>query len=496
MLVLARERGDRLEIDERARASSAGEPPTAPVQQVQTNVLVDYFRCNREVADIGVSGDLSSGPGYFKFGNATCYGRLAASKPATRVDALVPEVHADSRNGRLLLPFDLSEVVTNLQHERYTGTTNQRLIERLTASWVSRSVYYFLRPILGVRVRRHLQKIRLTGWERIPFPAWPVDTTVETLMRTTLAAAARATGVQRVPFIWFWPDGAPACALMTHDVEGPEGAAFCGDLMDIDDAHGIKAAFQLVPEVRPGNTKILRDQMRQRGFEVNLHDLNHDGYLFDNREQFLERAAQINRYARDFRCQGFRSGSMYREQRWFDAFEVSYDMSVPNVAHLEPQRGGCCTAMPYFVGDVLELPSTTVQDYSLFHILGEYSIRLWQRQCEHILAHNGLMTFITHPDYLIDPRARAVYADLLRYLSQMRAERKIWTTLPREVNEWWRNRRQMRLVRDGSTWRIEGPGSERASLAFAVIESEKVVYELAQPSSRRQFAVQYESRPQ
>ena len=62
---------------------------------------------------------------------------------------------------------------------------------------------------------------------------------------------------------------------------------------------------------------------------------------------------------------------MYREQQWFDAFEFSYDMSVPNVAHLEPQRGGCCTVMPYFVGDILELPLTTTQDYSLFHILGD-----------------------------------------------------------------------------------------------------------------------------
>ena len=71
---------------------------------------------------------------------------------------------------------------------------------------------------------------------------------------------------------------------------------------------------------------------------------------------------------------------MYREQEWFDAFDFSFDMSVPNVAHLEPQRGGCCTVMPYFIGDVLELPLTTTQDYSLFHILGDYSTTLWKRQ--------------------------------------------------------------------------------------------------------------------
>jgi hypothetical protein len=25
----------------------------------------------------------------------------------------------------------------------------------------------------------------------------------------------------------------------------------------------------------------------------------------------------------------------------------AYDMSIPNVAHLDPQRGGCCTIMPF-----------------------------------------------------------------------------------------------------------------------------------------------------
>ncbi len=115
---------------------------------------------------------------------------------------------------------------------------------------------------------------------------------------------------------------------------------------------------------------------------------------------------------------------MYRRQDWFAALEFSYDMSVPNVAHLEPQRGGCCTVMPYFLGDVLELPLTTAQDYSLFHVLGDYSTTLWQEQIELILEHNGLISFIAHPDYLIEPRARDVYTDLLRLLVRLRAERR------------------------------------------------------------------------
>jgi len=45
------------------------------------------------------------------------------------------------------------------------------------------------------------------------------------------------------------------------------------------------------------------------------------------------------------------------------------NMSVPNVGHLDAQLGGCCTVMPFYIGDILELPLTTTQDYSLFNIL-------------------------------------------------------------------------------------------------------------------------------
>ena len=42
--------------------------------------------------------------------------------------------------------------------------------------------------------------------------------------------------------------------------------------------------------------------------------------------------------------------------------------------------------MPYFIGDLLEIPLTDIQDYSLFNILNEYSIDIWKRQTAMILA--------------------------------------------------------------------------------------------------------------
>ena len=439
--------------------------------------LTDHYRCPSDLVSFEVTGQLSSSPGFFELGGITCYGRRSVrSTVATTADVDVArEVFQGA--GRVCLPFDFSEVVANLQLEHYR-LTRHGFFDRISGAGAAQNLYYFLRPMLSVSVRKYLQRLSLSGWERIQFPHWPVDFTVEKLMEHAMKLVLQSSGLTRVPFVWFWPEGAPSCAVMTHDVEAKAGLDFCDQLMDLDDEYGIKSAFQLVPEHRYDVSQAFLERLRQRGFEVNVHDLNHDGQLFRSREQFLKRSARINEYGRRFRTRGFRAGVMYRRQDWFDALAFSYDMSVPNVAHLEPQRGGCCSVMPYFIGNVLEIPLTTIQDYSLFHILGDYSTRLWKTQIDMISSRNGLISFIAHPDYLIDARARVVYAELLSHLRDLRTEGRVWLTLPAEVDRWWRNRSLMTLVRAGDSWRIEGPDCHRARVAYASLEGDHVVYAL------------------
>ena len=438
----------------------------------------DYFRCPEEFTRFGKSAAVSAKNGFFTFGeNTICYGRSCADKVCAQVDGALPNLikNVERCQSEVCLPFDLNEIVDNLRNERYPLNSNG-LAGKITERALSRKVYYLLRPLLLVGIRKHLQKVRLRGWEKIKFPHWPVDFTVENLMQSVLALTLKANKLKSVPFIWFWPDGAQSCAILTHDVEATAGRDFCGQLMDLDDSFGFKSAFQLVPEERYSTTDEFRDKFRARGFEINVHDLNHDGSLFSERDEFLRRAARINEYSKEFNSQGFRAGAMYRNEAWFDAFTFSYDMSVPNVAHMEPQRGGCCTVMPYFIGDIVELPLTAIQDYSLFHILGDYSITLWKRQLQLISERNGLISFIVHPDYLIEKRARDVYVELLAYLSQLRSEMKLWTPLPRQVDQWWRNRNNMTLVSQGGSWHIEGPDSHRATIAYAKLQGDDVVY--------------------
>jgi hypothetical protein len=139
--------------------------------------------------------------------------------------------------------------------------------------------------------------------------------------------------------------------------------------------------------------------------------------------------------------------------------------------------------MPYFVGKILELPVTTTQDYTLFHILNDYSIDLWKSQMELIMEANGLMSFIVHPDYVTEVRERNVYQALLAHLAQLRQKEGIWIATPDEANAWWRQRAEMELVEDRDGLRIEGPGCERARIAYATENGDRVVFTLKNGSA-------------
>ncbi len=445
----------------------------------ETHPLAAYFRCPEEFIQplAAPPSPASSAPGYFAFGpDTTLYGRLTTQAPAPTPDQPLPDATNDVtvHEKTVHLPFDPAEVVTNLRHETYMGGDARSGTQSLTAK-----IYYFFRPFLPVAARKHLQKLRLRNWDQRPFPRWPVDFSVDNLHEQLLLLSLRATGAERIPFIWFWPEGKSACAMMSHDVETKIGRDFCPTLMDLNESRGIRGSFTVIPEERYEVPQSYIDSIHARGHEVGVHDLNHDGHLYDNRAQFLERVAKINEYGRKFGAQGFRAGVLYRNQDWFDQFQFQYEESVPNVAHLDPQRGGCCTVMPYFIGNLLEIPVTDIQDYSLFNILNEYSTDIWKRQTALILAHHGLMSFIVHPDYIIEARPRAVFEALLDHLAHLRDHENVWTALPREINQWWRQRAAMTLVPSASEWRIEGPGSDRARLAWASEAAGRLRYDVS-----------------
>jgi len=447
--------------------------------------IIQYFRCPEDAVQFKVPERLPANAGYFRFGqDLVCYGRSAAGHLARSADGALYDAYANvhANGAGLELPFDPAEVVRNLRYETYangSSSAGKKLLKQAI-----RGAYYLARPLMPVAVRKHFQKAHLNGWQSLPFPHWPVDTTVDTLLERLLALCIRYKGGADVPFVWFWPGGMSACAIVTHDVEEQAGVDLCSKLMDLNDEFGIPASFQVVPEKRYRVTEEYLNSLRTRGFEVNVHDLNHDGRLYQDRKEFERRAAKINQYGRQFKAVGFRAGVLYRNQDWFDLLDFEYDTSVPNVAHLDPQRGGCCTVMPYFIGKLVELPVTITQDYSLFHIVNTRSLDLWQQQTSMIVARHGLVNVIVHPDYINGPQEEEAYRGLLRIYDRMRREQNVWIALPKDVNAWWRQRNQMKLVQCEGQWRIEGPGAERAMVAFARLENDRLSYRFASQSAR------------
>jgi hypothetical protein len=440
-----------------------------------TDCVAQYFRCPERYLRFAVKGTLAETKGYFRFGrDAVCYGkyfgRCTSESPESALfDALLDTTAVD---GTTYLPFDLDELVENLRCELYAHDWHGEHFKSPLAR-----LYYFIRPVLPFTARNYLKRLHLRGWENLTFPRWPVDCSVDNLTGQMMQLLVRSSESRRVPFIWFWPEAASSCAIMTHDVETKSGQDLCSTLMDIDDSYGVKASFQIVPEERYGVSPQFLASIRERAFEVVVHDLNHDGHLYNDRSQFLKRAAKINSYGEQYRADGFRAAVLYRKPLWFDALKFSYDMSIPNVAHLDPQHGGCCTVMPFFIGNVLELPVTTTQDYMLFHILDDYSISLWKRQIDLIMEKHGLISFIVHPDYIIKTRERGIYEELLAHLVGLRNKKDVWITTPGEVNRWWRQRAEMRLIEEGEHLRIEGAGNERARIAYATEQNGRLILE-------------------
>ena len=442
----------------------------------------DHYRCPEDFLDFTLSGPLSSDEGYFRFGpNAICYGGSCSGKRLAAADASLYDILQDVRMdaGTLNLPFDPQNVVENLLLERYLSAGRPARPATL------KKLYYLLRPLTNLSMRRRIQRFHARNWKESTFPQWPVDTTVEDIRERILLLSMKANGVDRVPFIWFWPDGATGCFIMTHDVETRAGRDYCPRLMDIDDSFGIKASFEIVPEERYTVPSNLLELMRRRGFEIEIQDLNHDGRLFDDKAEFLRRARLVNRYGRDYGALGFRAAALYRRPEWYDALEFAFDMSFPNVAPLDPQRGGCCSVMPFFIGSILELPVTTTQDYTLFHLLNQQSIDLWTTQIDRILKRHGLVSFIIHPDYIMEAATASVYERLLNHLRSLYRDHPIWFPLPAAVNSWWRARSKMFLVEDGDSWKIEGDDTGHAVLAYATNVDGNLVYELAKTRAGR-----------
>lgn len=288
--------------------------------------------------------------------------------------------------------------------------------------------YYFLKSTIPwpirIRIRRliayHLRKQASRSWPILPSAAHP-------------------------PEGWpGWPNGKQFAFVMTHDVEGAQGLARCRKLADLDNALGIRAAFNFVPEGEYRVPDTLRAQLEEEGFEVGVHDLHHDGSLYRSSTHFVTQASRINQYLKAWRASGFRSGFMFHDLNWLHRLDALYDTSTFDTDPFEPQPEGVGTIFPFWVQGngskgYVELPYTLPQDSTLFVLLKETTIDMWTKKLDWVASHGGMALAVVHPDYMsFDGKPKAweypvdLYERLLKHVITRYGD-TCWYALPREI---------------------------------------------------------------
>lgn len=336
-------------------------------------------------------------------------------------------------DGRVHVPFSLAEAYESFVTERWAADDNGRSL-----STTQLDLYYRLKHLIPRRVQLALRR-RLIKWQGTPtFPRWPYDDSVERLVRFYAGIALRAMRTERADFTWFWPDGAHAAVILTHDVEGEAGLANAVRIADLEEQRGFRSSFNIVGDSYPIDWGIV-DELRDRGHEIGSHALHHDRSLFSTRAEFERQLPKLREVVGRLGAVGFRSPATHRVTEWLAELPVEYDATMPLSDPYEPQPGGVCTVWPFFLGEVIELPYTLPQDHTVFNLLGYRSAAPWIEQVLRVKESYGLVQCVSHPDpgYLGEARNEAIYGE---FLDALAAERDMWHALPRDVSRWWRAR--------------------------------------------------------
>lgn len=298
-------------------------------------------------------------------------------------------------------------------------------------------LYYNVKPYVPLGMRWALRRRMAAGIRERNAKTWPIDH----------AAVASPPGWKG------WPDGKKFAFVLTHDVESASGLEQVRALADLEAGYEFCSSFNFIPRGDYQAADELLEWLTERGFEVGVHDLYHDGKLYRTRDKFRSNAGQINSYLRNWGAKGFRAGFMLRQLDWLHDLEIDYDASTFDTDPFEPQPDGCQTIFPFFVRNkskadgsgYVELPYTLPQDSTLFLLLGEKSPDVWLQKLDWIAENGGLALVNIHPDYIDFKHSDfsnfrypvSLVDDLLKYV-KCRYAGSYWNPRPKELAAWFR----------------------------------------------------------
>ena len=324
-------------------------------------------------------------------------------------------------------------------------------------------LYYALKPFLPWRLRIFARRMLARKILFTNRKTWPIQ-----------------GSSSRPPKGWpGWPEGKQFAFVLTHDVEGPDGLAKCRKLAELEMECGFRSSFNLIPEGTYAVPPDLRAWLAENGFEVGVHDLRHDGHLYNSRGIFRRNAARINGYLDGWGAVGFRSGFMRHNLEWIHDLDISYDCSTFDTDPFEPQPDGAGTIFPFWVPPpredrtrrgYVELPYSLPQDSTLFLILRETSPEIWLRKLDWVAEMGGMALVNVHPDYVRFPGEAPShrtfssdhYRKLLEHVRDCHRGRN-WNPLPKKLASWYRQIHNLDQESPGTSAPAGGGGGKVAN---------------------------------
>jgi len=302
-------------------------------------------------------------------------------------------------------------------------------------------VFYTIKPLIPRRLQIFLRR-KIVSYKRKKYRhIWPIDS----------IAGKPPDGWQG------WPGSKKFALVLSHDVDTQKGHDKCYQLMDIEESLGFRSCFNIVPEKYRISRSLIYD-LKNRGFEVGVHGLNHDGKLFFSQKIFNQGANRINHYLQKWGSTNFTSPSMLCNLNWMHALKITHSTSTFDTDPFEPQQNPVRRIFPLWKKNnvaspgglskgYVELPYTLPQDFTLFILMKEKNIHIWKKKLDWIAQKGGMALFISHPDYMNfneqkngnEEYSIELYKKFLEYIKSKYKD-QYWHVLPKEIANFWKQR--------------------------------------------------------
>lgn len=293
--------------------------------------------------------------------------------------------------------------------------------------------FYLIKPLIPRRVQIALRRNMVQRKRLSCSDVWPIDKNAGELPKGFSG----------------WPGQKRFALVLAHDVDTGKGQDNCRDLIKLEEELGFRSSFNFVPR-RYSVSKDLRNYLTNKGFEVGVHGLFHDGKLYRSKKIFQRRAVIINNYLKEWNAVGFYSPSMHNNLEWIHDLNIEYDSSTFDTDPFEPQSDGLGTIFPFRVSngyenrEYIELPYTLPQDHTLFILLKEMNSDVWKKKLDWVVEKGGMALLLTHPDYMKFDKGKCdfneypaeYYIDILEYIKS-KYNGQYWSPLPREMARFW-----------------------------------------------------------